>query len=235
MRTNDTTYANNAPHILNNQNLGIDEENSDSISQRDGDKSGIFDNFTLCQKYGQSNIEKAIFLLISIILISGLILYYNLKIIKSLFIKLLCIAAIIDLLLLLFYCFLRIKFSSDQWFNSFPIQLDNYMEYVIIINFLLKLATFILSFFYKKTYGSLILICFKFLLDFYFLMSCVKRLIFCPGFKTFEEYVERIIGSIKNLLICCNEHENEGNEYKKIYEESTNYDAIWGNEIQFDN
>ena len=234
MRTNDTTYANNGPHILQNQNIGIDEDNSDSISQRDEEKSGIIDNYTMCQKYGQSGIEKAIFLLISIILISGLILYYNLKIIKSLFIKLLCIAAIIDLLLLLFYCYLRIKLSSDEWFNSFPIQLDNYMEYAIIINFLLKLATFIVSFFYKKTYGSLILICFKFLLDFYFLMSCVKRLGFCPKFKTFEECIERAIGSIKNLLICCNEHETEGNEYKKIYEES-NYDTMWGNEIQFDN
>lgn len=233
MRTNDTTYANNAPHILNNENIGIDEDNSDSISQRDGEKSDIFDNFTLCQKYGQSNIEKAIFLLISIILTSGLILYYNLEILKSLFIKLLCIGTIIDLLLLLFYCFLRIKFSSDQWFNSFPVQCDNYMEYIIMINFILKLVTFILSFFYKKTLGSLILICFKFLLDFYFLMSCVKRLIFCPGFKTFEEYIERGIGWIKNILICCNDHETEGNEYKKINEE-TNYDAIWGNEIQFD-
>ena len=222
-------------HMLHNQNIGIDEDNSNSISQRDGDKSDIFDNFALCQKYGQSNIEKAIFLLISIILISGLILYYNLKILKSLFIKLLSIGAIIDLLLLLFYCFLRIKFSSDEWFNSFPVQLDNYMEYIIIINFLLKLGTFILSFFYKKTFGSLILICFKFLLDFYCLMSCVKRLIFCPGFKTFEEYIERIIGWIKNLLIYCNEHEAEGNEYKKIYEETSNYDANWGNEIQFDN
>ena len=234
MRTNDTTYENNAPHILHNQNIGLEEENSDSISQRDGEKSGIFDNFALCQKYGQSNIEKAIFLLISIILISGLILYYNLKILKSLFIKLLCIGAIIDLLLLLFYCFLRIKFSSDEWFNSFPVLWDNYMEYIIIINFILKLVTFILSFFYNKSFGSLILICFKFLLDFYFLMSCVKRLIFCPGFKIFEEYIERGIGCIKTLLICCNEHETEGNEYKKVYGESSNYDAIMGNEIQFD-
>ena len=238
MKTNDTTfktnYANNIPHIIDNQNIGIDDENSDSISQRDTENSDIFDNYAISQKYGQSNIEKAIFLLIIITLISGLILYYNLKIIKSYFIKLLCISSIIDLLLLLVYSFLRIKFSSGQWFNSFPIQLYNCTDYVIIINFFLKLASFILSFFYKKNIGTFILICFKFLLELYFLISCVKIFIFFPGFKIFEEYFKKSIGWVKYLLICCeNEHEPEGNDYKKIYEDTTIYEEYSGNELQF--
>ena len=237
MKTNDTTfktnYANNIPQIIDNQNIGIDDDNSDSISQRDTENSEIFDNFAICQKFGQANIEKSIFLLITIISISGLILYYNLKIIKSYFIKLLSISTIIDLLILLFYSFLRIKFSSRQWFNSFPIQLYNCTDYIIIINFAIKLATFILSFFYKKNLGTLILICFKFLLDLYFLISCVKILIFCPGFKTFEEYFKKPIGWIKFLLICCeNEHEPEGNDYKKIYGDTISYEEF-SNEIQF--
>ena len=233
MRTNDTTYENNAPHILHNQNIGLEEENSDSISQRDGEKSGNFDNFALCQKYWQSKIKKSIFLLISIILISWLIFYYNLKILKSLFIKILCIGAIIDLLLLLFYCFLRIKFSSDEWLNSFPVLWDNYMEYIIIINFILKFVLFIMSFFFQKTLGSLVLFCMKFVIELYFLISCVKLLIFIPGFKTLEEYFEKAIEGIKFLLICCeNDHEQEVYEYKRINEDTTNYD-INGNELQF--
>ena len=242
MKTNDTTfktnYLHNSNRSTNNLQLAIEEENSDSISQRDTENSDIFDNFALCQKYGQSNIEKAIILLISITLISGLILYYNIKIIKSYFIKILCSSSIIDLLLLLFYCFLRIKFSSNDWFNSFPIQLYNCIDYILIMNFIIKIIAFIMSFFYQKTLGLLFLFSFKFLLELYFLMSCVKILIFCPGYKTFEEYFERAIGWIKYLLFCCeNEHEpevNDLNDYRKLIENTTNYEEISGNALQFE-
>ena len=227
MRTNDTTNYQNMPHLTINQ----EDENSDSISQRDTENSDIFDNFTLCQKYGQSNIEKAILLLLSISIIAGLILYYNIKLMKSYFIKILCVSSIIDLLLLLLYCFLRIKFNSNEWFNSFPIRLFNCIDYIIILNFIIKVVIFIMSFLYKKTIGSFILFCFKFLLELYLLLSCVKILIFCPGYKNCEELFEKAIGWIKYLLICC---END-NDYKKVNGESSNtsnWEQISDNQIQ---
>ena len=236
MRTTDTTFKTN--YIQNNPNspnqqAAVENENSDSISQRDTDNSDIFDNFSLCQKFGQSNIEKGIFLLIIITFVSGVILHYNLKILKSIYIKLLSISSIIDLLLLLVYCFLRIKFSADQWFNPFPILLFNYSDYVIILNFGLKIAIFVLSFFYTKSLLLLLLSAFKFLLELYFLLSCVKFLVFCPGYKTFQECCDCIVGKIKKSFNCC-ENEHEGNEYRRI-DESTNYDINYGNEneIQF--
>ena len=237
MKTNDTTYKtnymHNSPHTSNNPHTTIDEDNSDSISQRDTENSNILDNFSLSEKFGQPIIEKAIILLILIILLSGLILYYNLKIKKAYFIKILSIASIIDSLLLLFYCFLRIKINSSQWFDSFPIHLYNYIDYIIIINFILKFVLFIMSFFSQKTLGSLVLFCMKFLIELYFLISCVKLLIFIPGFKTLEEYFEKAIEGIKFLLICCeNDHEQEVYDYKRINEDTTNYD-INGNELQF--
>ena len=213
MRTNDTSNYQNMPQE-NNQ----DDENSDSISQRDTQNSDIFDNFTLCQKYGQSNIEKAIVLLLSISLVSGLILYYNIKIIKSILIKTLCISSIIDLLLLLLYCFLRFKFNSDEWFNSFPIKIFNCVDYILIINFIIKVVVFIMSFFYKQALGSIVLFCFKFLLELYLLMSCVKILIFCPGYKILDEIFEKAIGWIKYFLICC----DSDNDYKKGIGDSAN-------------
>ena len=235
MKTTDTTfktnYLQNNP-IAKNKHTIAEDENSDSISQRDTENSNIFDNFTLCQKYGQSNIEKAIFLIIAISLISGLILYYNLKIKKTIYIKMLCIASIIDLLLLLFYCFLRIKFSSDQWFNSFPVQLFSCIDYILLLNFALKIAIFILSFFYLKTLLLLLLSSFKFLLELYFVMNCVKIIIFCPGYKTFQEYFECAIGGIKYILSCC-ENEHDGKDYIKVPEDTTNYDIISGTELQF--
>ena len=162
MKTTDTSFKTNQIHnslqiLNNNHNTTLEEENYDSISQRDTENSDIFDNFALCQRYGQSNIEKAIILLLSISLISGLILYYNIKKMKPFFIKILYASSIVDILLLIFYCFLRYKFNSEQWYNSFPIKFYNCIDYIIIINFIFKSMIFIMSFLFKKTLGSLIL------------------------------------------------------------------------------
>ena len=237
MKTTDTTfktnYLQNNPNAPNQQAIAAEDENSDSISQRDTENSDIFDNFSLCQKFGQANIEKGIFLLIIITLISGVILYYNMKNLKTIYIKLLSISSIIDLLLLLIYCFLRIKFSADQWFNPFPILLFNYSDYAILFNFGFKIAIFVLSFFYSKTLLLLLLSAFKFLLELYFLLNCVKFLVFCPGYKTFQECCDCIIGKLKKSFNCC-ENEHDGNEYKRL-DESTIYDMNYGNEneLQF--
>jgi hypothetical protein len=236
MKTNDTTFKTNYIHQgIDNHHMAIEDENSSatSLSQRDTENSEIFDNFTVCQRYGQSNIEKAIFLLISIILISGIILYYNIKIMKPYLIKILCGTSIVDLLLLLFYCFLRIKFNSDELFNSIPIRFFNCIDHIIILNFIAKVVLFALSFFYRKTLGILILFSSKFLLEFYLMMSCVKILMFCPGYKTLEEFFEKTIGWLKYLLICCdNEHEQELNDYKKVNDDTTAFDLNSGNELQ---
>jgi hypothetical protein len=210
----------------------------DSISQRDTENSDIFDNYKLCQRYGQSNIEKALLLLISILLIAGLILYYNIKIMKPYIIKIIYVSSIVDLLLLIIFAFLRCKFSHEEWFNSFPIRFYSYIDYIILLNSILKIVLFILSFMHQKSLGSLTLILCKFLLELYLLVSCVKILIFCPGYKALEEFFEKAIGWIKYLLICCeSEHEQDAGDYKRLYDDSTNFDIINPNtqngEIQF--
>ena len=152
---------------------------------------------------------------------------------KPYLIKLICITSIIDLLLLLFYCFLRIKFNSDEWLDSFPIRFFNCTDFIIIINFIVKTVQFIMSFFYQKTLGSLVLFSSKYLLELYLVMSCVKILVFCPGYKTFEEYFERAIGWVKYLLICCeNEHEQDLNDYKKVNDDTSFFEFNSGNELQ---
>ena len=242
MKTTDTSFKtnhiHNSIHQMNNQQTTLEEENYDSISQRDTENSDIFDNFKLCQRYGQSNIEKGLLLLISIILITGLILYYNIKIMKSYLIKIIYASSIVDMLLLLIFIFLRFKFSNEEWFNSFPIRFYSYIDYIIILNTIFKTVIFILSFLYQKSLGSLGLILIKFLLELYFFVSCVKILIFCPGHKILEEFFEKAVGWIKYLLICCeNDHEQDAGDYKRLYDDSTNFDMINPNsqngEIQF--
>ncbi len=242
MKTTDTSFKTNhihhSMHQMNNQHSTLEEENYDSISQRDTENSDIFDNFKLCQRYGQSNIEKALFLLISILLITGLILYYNIKIMKPYLTKIIYASSTVDLLLLIFFIFLRYKFNFEEWFNSFPVRFYSYIDYIILLNSILKIVIFILSFLCQKSLGSLGLFLCKFLLELYLLVSCVKILIFCPGYKAFDEFFEKAIGWIKYLLVCCeSEHEQDVGDYKRLYDDSTNFDMINPNsnngEIQF--
>ena len=135
MKTNDTTFRTNyihnySYHSLNNNNneAVFDFGNNDSLSQRDTENTDNFDNYVLCQKYGQPNIEKAILVLCLINLLSGIILYYYWNFLKLYFIRLLLISSSIDILLLLFYIALRIKFNSNDWFNTFPIQFYDFLD-----------------------------------------------------------------------------------------------------------
>ena len=68
-----------------------ENENYDSLSQRDIGETDNFNNYELCQKYGQPNIENTILLLILIILFSGFILYYYWNSFRIYYIRLLLI------------------------------------------------------------------------------------------------------------------------------------------------
>ena len=171
MITSDTTfrtnYMQNASHQYNNDNNEMEFvfDNVESISPRDMNNNDNFDNKVLCQKYGQKNIEKAILLLALIILCSVAILYYYWKFFKLYYIRLLLITSSVDVILLLFYCALRLTFNSNDWINSFPSQFYIFMDYIIIINFISKLIIFIIYFFYRITLGSIFLFSGKFLLE----------------------------------------------------------------------
>ena len=200
MRTNDTTFRtnyaqNNSFHSFNNHNdvMIFEHENYDSMS-REGVDTDNFDNYDLCQKFGQPNIEKTILLLVLIILFSGFILYYYWNLFKLYYIKLLLISSSIDLLLLLFYCSLRIKFNVNEWINSFPVQFYYFLDYIIIINCILKL---------------------------YLLVSSVKLMIFCPGYKSFALCFEAGVGGIKNLLNCCEGQADR--EYNRVSDDSSDF------------
>jgi len=227
MRTNDTTFRtnyaqNNSFHSFNNHNdvMVFEHENYDSMS-REGVDTDNFDNYDLCQKFGQPNIEKTILLLVLIILFSGFILYYYWNLFKLYYIKLLLISSSIDLLLLLFYCSLRIKFNVNEWINSFPVQFYYFLDYIIIINCILKTIIFIIYFFFKIGLSSIFLFSTKYLLELYLLVSSVKLMIFCPGYKSFASCFEAGVGGIKNLLNCCEGQADR--EYNRVSDDSSDF------------
>ena len=151
MRTTDTTYKTNYGQNGSYQydEIEFDVENYESLSQKETSSTDNIDNFILSQIFGQNSLEKAILLLTLIILFSVAILYYYWNFFKLYLIKLLLISSSVDLVLLLFFCALRLKFNSNDWINSFPNQFYNFLDFIIIINFLLKFIIFILYFFIK--------------------------------------------------------------------------------------
>ena len=153
MRTSDTSmrtveiHNNNTFHNAQPANINSTEgENNNINNKKEDENPNIFDNFSLCQKYGQANIEKTILLLIIILLLTGFILYYYWNLLRLYYIRLLLISASIDIILLLFNCALRLKFNSNDWFNSFPTSLYNFIDYIILINSLILLYLFISQF-----------------------------------------------------------------------------------------
>ncbi len=226
MRTSDTSirtaymHNNNTFHnFQGNEVNSIGGENNDIANQKNDENADIFDNFSLCQKYGQANIEKAILLLILIISITGFILYYYWKLLKLYYIKILLVAVSIDIILLFFYCYLRLKFNSNDWVNSFPTEFYNFIDYIITINFILKVLALVIFFFHKISLGSIFIFSFKFLLELYLLISCTKYMIFCPGYKSFSGCFEIGVGLIKNMLNCCEGQVDR--EYNRISEDSS--------------
>ena len=226
MRTNDTSLrtnylqAYNSFHSFNNNNdVVFENENYDSLSQRDTGETDNFNNYELCQKFGQPSIENTILLLILIILFSGFILYYYWNFFRIYYIRLLLISSSVDLILFLFYCALRLKINSNDWINTFPVQFHNFLDYVIIINFILKTVIFVMYFFFKIPLSSLFLFSGKYLLELYLLISCTKYMIFCPGYKSFSGCFEIGVGLIKNMLNCCEGQVDR--EYNRISEDSS--------------
>lgn len=229
MHTRDTTFKTNYMQNDSGDSHDDNDENrinfeNDPLIQQEANINDNFDNFLLCQKYGQPNIEKAILLLILIILFAVAILYYYWNYFKLYYIRLLLVSSSVDLLLLLFFCALRIKFNSNEWISSFPIQFYNFMDYVLIINFLLKLVIFILYFFFKITLSSIFLFSGKFLLELYLLLSCVKLIIFCPGYKSCLGIFEIAVGWIQFMLFCCESQEEKG--FNRLSDDSSDYNNI---------
>ena len=228
MFTRDST--NNYNHNFSNASGGDYNEvelefgNIEAISQRETNNSDTFDNNVLSQKFGQASIEKAILLLFLIISLSGAILYYYWHFFKVYYIRLILISSSVDLLLLLFYGALRIRFNSNEPTTSFNNQFYYFMDFVLIINFLLKSVIFVLYFFYKINLSSIFIFSGKYLLEIYLLLSCIKMIIFCPGYKKCIGIFEIVIGWFKYLFVCFDNQDNR--EYNRSSDDSSDYNIL---------
>ena len=76
-----------------------------------------YDNLNICQYYGQSNIEKCIFLLVFLLTYTTTILYYYSFLIKTIIFYFILLTLIVDFISFIIYGYFLYKLKSDEIFE----------------------------------------------------------------------------------------------------------------------
>ena len=176
-----------------------------------------YDNSNICQYYGQSNIEKCIFLLFFLITYTSTVLYYYSNFMKQFLFFFSVISLTIDFISFIIYCYFLHKLKSDEMFEKIPCLLIKLNDCLIIFNFIFK--TLILSIISVTLHQWIPFLLFasKYILEVYFILNSIKIFMFCPIIRTFQENLEKVIFYFKYYILCFDiEQEQISEEYTKI-------------------
>ena len=182
----------------------------------DSNDNYFLNNSDICNKYGQTNIESGLYSLIIISLLSGLILYLYQNQLKLKLTYLIISSLLFDIILILFYIYMRSRFHSNETNDIIPKKAIGINDFFLILNFILKVFLLVIAMIKYISLGFITLFLFKFLLEFYFFMTCAKILIFCPVFSTMEGFVLKISNRLSEFL--------DGN--KTSFQDENRYNAL---------
>lgn len=213
MKTNESlsTFTPLLPPIIQGRDNG--ENKADSNKKV---KHFFFDNANICQYYGQSNIEKCIFLLFFLVSLTMTLLFHYVDQADCLLFYSIIATLTADCLSLLMYCFLLLRLKSDHLFNQIPHCVIQGNDYLIVINVIAKVVIFVLVSMNSFPLIPLAMFAFKFLMDIYFTLVSVKLFLFCPGARLIQEQSERMWSYVKIYFFCIEDQDQELNEYMKI-------------------
>ena len=203
---------------LNDYQNDLNEERIIS-SYKAKEKIFYYDNSAISMSYGQYNVEKCLIVLFLLIVYSACLVYNYYLFLDNLKLIILIICFSLDIIVSFLYIYFLIKLKSDEVFNRIPTVVVNSTDIIILINFIVKIASIILICFDYATLGILALILFaiKFLIEFYFAIISVKILMFCPCSVYIQEQTEKLWIGIKYYVFCCEaDNENENAEYTRI-------------------
>ena len=212
MKTNDSTPG--YIPLITNIRTPI---SSNAKQQKEKNFYFYYDNSNICQYYGQSNIEKCLFLLFFLITYTITIIYYYITLMNNFLYYTIICSLSIDSLCFIFYCYFLYKLKSDEMFEKIPNILIKFNDYLIIFNSIIK--TFIISIISVSfiKWAPLLLFFAKYILEIYFMLTSIKIFMFCPGIRNCQEFSERFMFYFKYYILCCDiEQEQENEEYTKI-------------------
>lgn len=192
-------------------------EQNDYQGSQQKEKSFYFNNSNLCQYYGQSNIEKCIFILFCLIIFASTLLYHFFPLFNSFVFYTILATLSADTVSLALYSFFLYRLRSENMFDKIPSEAIRANDFLIVFNSFGKCFVLVLV---TLNFIGWIPLCFfvgKFLLEVYFMMVAVKLFLFCPGSRYFQEQSEKLWSFLKFYIFCCEiEQEQDLNEYTKI-------------------
>ena len=186
-------------------------------SQKEKNLFFYYDNSNICQYYGQSNIEKCIFLLFFLVTYTSTIIYYYSNFMNKFIFYFIIISLTADLISFIIYCYILYKLKSDEMFEKIPCLIIKLNDFLIIFNFILKsLILSILSVTMNK-WIPFLLFASKYILEVYFILNSIKNFMFCPIIHSFQENLEKLIFYFKYYILCFDfEQDQILEEYTKI-------------------
>jgi hypothetical protein len=186
-------------------------------SQKEKNLYFYYDNSNICQYYGQSNIEKCIFLLLFLLTYTTTILYYYSLLIKTILFYFIILTLIVDFISFIIYCYFLYKLKSDDIFEKIPNLIIKLNDFLIIFNYISKSLILVISSLTFTNWNLFILLIAKYILEIYFIFNSIKIFMFCPATRTFQENFEKIIFYLKYYILCFDlEQDQISEEYTRI-------------------
>lgn len=183
-------------------------------------------NSNICYRFGQANIEKALFVLITQMILTALLIYAYIYELEKVIVYLFLISAGMDLILVSIFIYFVMRFRQDEIFASFSRSLSNFVDVLNSINMLFKLLNYGVLFFIVEELSFLFCMwfTFKFLIEVYFGLITIKMFVFCSCTIWLNEKLYRMIKWIQHYVFCCDvDEKEEGKEPEKFEELESNY------------
>jgi hypothetical protein len=222
MRTTENVprYIPFLPQIRRNSSSNLNNPNTnENIYQapHQKERSFYFNNSNLCQYYGQSNIEKCLFILFFLITYTSTLMYHFYNIIPSLLFSVMLFTLIVDGISMIIYGMFLYKLKSDNMFDRLPQKLISVNDFMVMFNSFIKTGAIVFTCLNWLGLVPMGLFFGKFIIEVYFMMVSVKIFLFCPGSRYVQEQSEKIWSFVKFYVFCCEEEQDQDiNEYTKI-------------------
>jgi hypothetical protein len=186
----------------------------------------FYNNSNICYRFGQVNIEKALFVLLFQMIFTALLIYLYIYDIAKILIYLFLISAGIDMILMTIFIYFVMKFRQDEIFSTFSRGVSNFVDIVNSINLIFKFFNYTFIFFVIKdlTFFFCLWFTLKILIEIYFALITLKIFVFCSCTVWINEKLYGLFKMIQYYILCCETEEKEENkEHERFEELESNY------------
>lgn len=212
----------NNEDVLNTSKIKYRKVNKDKFVSN----INFYNNSNICYRFGQVNIEKALFVLLFQMIFTALLIYLYIYDIAKILIYLFLISAGIDMILMTIFIYFIMKFRQDEIFSTFSRGVSKFVDIVNTINLVFKLFNYAFIFYMIKKLSFFFCFWFsiKILIEIYFALITLKVFVFCACTVWINEKLYKLFSLVQYYIFCCESEEKEEFKEQEKYEElESNY------------